>query len=199
MEENMTDLALVFIVSAVVIGVLFVLSGIRVLPAHECGIVFRSGLKVRAVHAGWNWIIPGIEQLRKVDLRPMNILLEQENIITRDSIGLKIDALFWYRIVDPERAILSVADYRKMLRTIALTSLRIVVGHEVMDEALKRRDSLSREMQKLIDDRAEPFGIQIEAVEIKNMEIPVVLQRALERKAEAERKLAEFRQGTRNS
>jgi regulator of protease activity HflC (stomatin/prohibitin superfamily) len=195
----MTDLALVLIISAVVLGALFVLSGIKTVAGYECGIVFRSSRVNRTVNPGLTWIIPGVERLLKVDLRPTNLLFEQETMVTRDSIVVKIDGLLRYRIVDPERAILSVGDHRKALHSFVMTRLRGMVGSETMDDVLKKRDSIRQEVQKLAEDRSETWGIKIEAIEIKSMEIPAAIQSALEHLAEAEQKLAELKQSRENS
>ena len=167
--------------------ILFIFSGMRIVQEYERGIVFRLGRVVRNIGAGLNWIIPGIEQLRKVDIRTMTVPIERQETITKDSVTVKIDAVLWYRIVSPARAILSVADYRNAVHQMALTSLRNIVGQHVLDEVLKERDSINRTLQKLVDDATEPWGIKVEAVEMKDVEIPVSMQRAMAREAEAMR------------
>lgn len=183
----MTEFAWLCIVPAVAVIVLFILSGFRIVQEYERGIVFRLGKVTRNINAGLNWIIPGIEQLRKVDIRTMTVPIERQETITRDSVTVKIDAVLWYRIISPARAILSVADYRNAVHQIALTTLRNIVGQHVLDEVLKERDSINHTLQKLVDDGTEPWGIKIEAVEMKDVEIPVSMQRAMAREAEATR------------
>lgn len=167
--------------------ILFALSGLRIIQEYERGIVFRLGRVVRNVGAGLNWVFPGIEQLRKVDIRTMTVPIERQETITRDSVTVKIDAVLWYRIVSPARAILSVADYRNAVHQMALTTLRNIVGQHLLDEVLKERDGINHKLQKLVDDGTEPWGIKVEAVEMKDVEIPVSLQRAMAREAEATR------------
>lgn len=172
---------------AVPVILLFIFSGFRIVQEYERGIVFRLGRVVRNINPALNWIIPGIEQLRKVDIRTMTVPIERQEIITKDSVTVKIDAVLWYRIVSPARAILSVADYRNAVHQVALTTLRNIVGQHVLDEVLKERDSINHTLQKIVDDATEPWGIKVEAVEMKDVEIPVSMQRAMAREAEAMR------------
>ncbi len=172
---------------AVVAIVLFVFSGFRIVQEYERGIVFRLGRVVRNINQGLNWIIPGIEQLRKVDIRTMTVPIERQETITKDSVTVKIDAVLWYRIVSPARAILSVADYRNAVHQMALTSLRNIIGQHVLDEVLKERDNINVILQKLVDNATESWGIKVEAVEMKDVEIPVSMQRAMAQEAEAVR------------
>lgn len=165
--------------------VIFVFSGLRIVQEYERGIVFRLGRVVRNVNAGLNWIFPGIEQLRKVDIRTITVPIERQETITKDSVSVKIDAVLWYRIVSPARAILSVADYRNAVHQMALTSLRNIVGQHMLDEVLKERDTINHTLQKLVDDATEPWGIKVETVEMKDVEIPVSMQRAMAQEAEA--------------
>ncbi len=167
--------------------VLFIFSGFRIVQEYERGIVFRLGRVVRNVNQGLNWVFPGIEQLRKVDIRTMTVPIERQETITRDSVTVKIDAVLWYRIISPARAILSVADYRNAVHQMALTTLRNIVGQHVLDEVLKERDSINHTLQKIVDDGTEPWGIKVEAVEMKDVEIPESMQRAMAREAEATR------------
>jgi regulator of protease activity HflC (stomatin/prohibitin superfamily) len=186
-EENMIDLGW-FCVGALGIAViLFIFSGFRIIQEYERGIVFRLGKVNRNLNAGLNWIIPGIEQLRKVDIRTMTVPIERQETITRDSVTVKIDAVLWYRIVSPARAILSVENYRNAVHQMALTTLRNIVGQHGLDDVLKERDAINHKLQKLVDDGTEPWGIKVEAVEMKDVEIPVSMQRAMAREAEATR------------
>lgn len=173
--------------TAILVFLLFIFSGLRIVQEYERGIVFRLGRVVRNINAGLNWIFPGIEQLRKVDIRTMTVPIERQETITKDSVTVKIDAVLWYRIVSPARAILSVADYRNAVHQVALTTLRNIVGQHALDEVLKERDGINHTLQKIVDDATEPWGIKVEAVEMKDVEIPVSMQRAMAREAEAMR------------
>lgn len=183
----MIDFGWFCIGTAAIFLVLFILSGLRVIQEYERAIVFRLGRVVRNLNPGLNWIFPGIEQLRKVDIRTMTVPIERQETITRDSVTVKIDAVLWYRIVSPARAILSVADYRNAVHQMALTTLRNIVGQHVLDEVLKERDSINQTLQKLVDDATESWGIKVESVEMKDVEIPESMQRAMAREAEAMR------------
>jgi regulator of protease activity HflC (stomatin/prohibitin superfamily) len=172
---------------AAIFAALFIFSGFRIVQEYERGIVFRLGRVVRNIGAGLNWIFPGLEQLRKVDIRTMTVPIERQETITRDSVTVKIDAVLWYRIVSPARAILSVADYRNAVHQMALTTLRNIIGQHDLDEVLKERDNINHTLQKIVDDATEPWGIKVESVEMKDVEIPVSMQRAMAREAEAVR------------
>jgi regulator of protease activity HflC (stomatin/prohibitin superfamily) len=187
MEERMSDFSWFCGGILVVAILLLIFSGLRIIQEYERGIVFRLGRVVRNIGAGLNCIIPGIEQLRKVDIRTMTVPIERQETITKDSVTVKIDAVLWYRIISPARAILSVADYRNAVHQVALTSLRNIVGQHVLDEVLKERDSINHTLQRLVDDATEPWGVKVEAVEMKDVEIPVSMQRAMAREAEAMR------------
>lgn len=183
----MFDLTWLCVGAAITTALLFIFSGFRIVQEYERGIVFRLGRVVRNINAGLNWVFPGIEQLRKVDIRTMTVPIERQETITKDSVTVKIDAVLWYRIVSPARAILSVADYRNAVHQMALTALRNIIGQHVLDEVLKERDSINHTLQKLVDDATEPWGIKVEAVEMKDVEIPVSMQRAMAQEAEAMR------------
>ncbi len=177
-----------FCIGTFVIGlILFGFAGLKIVQEYERGIVFRLGRMVRNVGAGLNWVFPGIEQLRIVDIRTMTVSIERQETITKDSVSVKIDAVLWYRIVSPARAILSVADYRNAVHQMALTALRNIVGQHVLDEVLKERDTINHTLQKIVDDATEQWGIKVEAVEMKDVEMPVAMQRAMAREAEAMR------------
>lgn len=183
----MIDLSWVCVGIVGIGAILFIFSGFRIVQEYERGIVFRLGRVVRNINAGLNWVFPGIEQLRKVDIRTMTVPIERQETITKDSVTVKIDAVLWYRVVSPARAILSVADYRNAVHQMALTTLRNIIGQHVLDEVLKERDSINHTLQKIVDDATEPWGIKVEAVEMKDVEIPASMQRVMAREAEATR------------
>ncbi|HNB50909.1 MAG TPA: SPFH domain-containing protein [Anaerolineales bacterium] len=167
--------------------VLWFLSGLRVAQEYERAIVFRLGRYSKVKGPGLYWNLPWLEWQKKVDIRTMTVAVERQETITKDSVSVKIDAVLWYRIVNPAKAIISVADYRSAVHQIALTSLRNIVGQHVLDEVLKERDTINHTLQKLVDAATEPWGIQVEAVEMKDVEIPSTMQRAMAQEAEAMR------------
>jgi regulator of protease activity HflC (stomatin/prohibitin superfamily) len=133
------------------------------------------------------WLFPGVEQQRKVDIRTITLAVERQETITKDSVTVKVDAVVWFRIVNPARSIISVADYRVAVYQVALTSLRNIIGQHVLDEVLKERDTINHTLQKIVDVATEPWGIKVEMVEMKDIEIPVTMQRAMAQEAEAMR------------
>lgn len=169
----------------VILGV--VLPGIRVAQEYERSVIFRLGRFVGIRGPGPYVLVPLFETQRKVDIRTMTVAVERQETITKDSVSVKIDAVVWYRITNPTKAIISVADYRNAVHQVALTSLRNIIGQHVLDEVLKERDLINHTLQKMVDKATEPWGIQIEAVEMKDVEIPVTMQRAMAQEAEAVR------------
>jgi regulator of protease activity HflC (stomatin/prohibitin superfamily) len=167
--------------------ILFFISGLRVLQEYERSIVFRLGRYTRIAGPGLYWLFPLLEWQRKVDIRTVTVAVERQETITKDSVTVKIDAVVWYRIINPAKAIISVADYRNAVHQVALTSLRNIIGQHVLDEVLKERDTINRTLQSMVDASTEPWGIKIEAVEMKDVEIPTTMQRAMAQEAEAVR------------
>jgi len=173
-------------IALLVLGML-ALSGVRVAQEYERAIVFRLGRYQRIAGPGMYWIFPAAEWQRKVDVRTVTVAVERQETITEDSVTVKIDAVVWYRIVNPAKAVLSIADYRMAVHQVALTSLRNIIGQHVLDEVLKERDAINRTLQSMVDVATEPWGIKIEMVEMKDVEIPISMQRAMAQEAEAVR------------
>ena len=164
-----------------------VLLGLRIAQEYQRGVIFRLGRYVATRGPGLYWNIPLIERQVKVDIRTNTVLVESQETITKDSVTIKVDAVLWYRIVNPSRAIVSVASYRNAVYQVAATTLRNIIGQHVLDEVLKERDAINAALRKIVDDATEPWGIQIEMVELKDVEIPEAMQRAMAREAEAVR------------
>lgn len=167
--------------------VLWFISGLRIAQEYERSVVFRLGRYLRVKGPGLYWNVPWLEWQKKVDIRTMTVAVERQETITKDSVSVKIDAVLWYRIVSPSKAIISVADYHAAVHQVALTSLRNIIGQHVLDEVLKERDAINHTLQKIVDAATEPWGIQVEAVEMKDVEIPTSMQRAMAQEAEAMR------------
>ena len=169
----------------VIIVVVFILLGFRIAQEYERAIVFRLG-RFRAVKGpGLYWIIPLIEWQRTIDMRTKTVDLEQQETITKDSVTIKVNAVLWFRVTDPEKAIIKVADFNKAVYQFSVTALRNIIGQHQLDEVLKEREQINSTLQKIVDATTEPWGIKIEMVEMKDVEIPEAMQRAMAREAEA--------------
>jgi regulator of protease activity HflC (stomatin/prohibitin superfamily) len=174
-----------FLIGAAVLAV--VVSGIRVAQEYERGVVFRLGRYEATRGPGLYWNMPVFERQRKIDLRTRTVNVEQQETITSDSVTIRVNAVLWFRVTDPQRAVIAVADYRSAVYQVALTSLRNVIGQHDLDEVLRSRDQINSQLAKLVDRATEPWGVQVEAVEMKDVEIPEAMQRAMAREAEAMR------------
>jgi regulator of protease activity HflC (stomatin/prohibitin superfamily) len=174
----------IFVVLVVVAGI----SGLRVANEYERAVVFRLGRLMGTRGPGLYWIIPfGIETQRKVDLRTMTVDMESQESITKDSVTVKVNAVVWLKIVDPVKSVISVANYYAASYQVALTSLRNIIGQHVLDEVLKERDKINESLQAVVDAATEPWGVKVEMVEMKDVEIPISMQRAMAQEAQAMR------------
>lgn len=173
----------------ILIGVALVLAvtGLRIAQEYERALVFRLGRFVGIRGPGLFIIIPFIERSQLVDIRTRTVDLEQQETITKDSVTIKVNAVLWFRVVDPKQAILHVANYTQAVYQFSVTTLRNIIGQHQLDEVLKEREEINALLQKIVDDTTEPWGIKIEMVEMKDVEIPVSMQRAMAREAEAVR------------
>jgi regulator of protease activity HflC (stomatin/prohibitin superfamily) len=178
-----------FIFVVVVAALIFIaITGLRVANEYERAVVFRLGRMVGTRGPGLYWLIPlGIEQQRKVDLRTLTIDVESQESITKDSVTVKVNAVVWMKIVDPVRSVVSVANYYAASYQVALTSLRNIIGQHYLDEVLKERDKINNALQLVVDQATEPWGVKVEMVEMKDVEIPVQMQRAMAQEAQATR------------
>jgi len=163
------------------------LSGIRVAQEYQRAVVFRVGRFHSIRGPGLYYNLPLLEWQRKVDMRTVTVNVEPQESITKDSVTVKVNAVLWYRVTEPFKAVLEVADFRAAVYQTSLTSLRNVIGQHVLDEVLKERDQINAKLKKLVDESTEPWGVQIESVEMKDVEIPTAMQRAMAREAEAMR------------
>jgi len=170
-------------ISIVIIGLL--LSGFRIAQEYQRAVVFRLGRFQSVRGPGLYWIIPFIERQQKVDIRTKTVDLEQQETITKDSVTIKVNAVLWFKITSPEDAIIKVADYNKAVYQFSVTALRNIIGQHSLDEVLREREQINGTLQKIVDTTTEPWGIKIEMVEMKDVEIPEAMQRAMAREAEA--------------
>src|SRR5438270_8139748 len=165
----------------------FFLSGLRVAQEYQRAIVFRLGRCHSVRGPGLYYNLPILEWQRQVDMRTITVNVEPQETITKDSVTIKVNAVLWYRVVEPPKAILEVADFRSAVYQIALTSLRNIIGQHLLDEVLKERDQINGQLRTIVDQATDPLGVQIEMVEMKDVEIPQAMQRAMAREAEAVR------------
>lgn len=165
--------------------VLILLSGLRIAQEYQRAIVFRLGRFIGIKGPGLYWLIPFIDQQQRVDMRTKTVDLEQQETITKDSVTIKVNAVLWFRITSPEAAIIKVADYNKAVYQFSVTALRNIIGQHSLDEVLKGREQINATLQRIVDTTTEPWGIKIEMVEMKDVEIPEAMQRAMAREAEA--------------
>src|SRR5436305_6312256 len=166
-------------------AVVVALAGIRVAQEYQRAVVFRVGRFHSVRGPGLYWNMPIFEWQRKVDMRTVTVNVEPQETITKDSVTSKVNAVLWYRVTEPFKAILEVADFRSAVYQVALTSLRNIIGQHALDEVLKERDKINAQLRVIVDQATDPWGAQVEMVEMKDVEIPQVMQRAMAREAEA--------------
>jgi regulator of protease activity HflC (stomatin/prohibitin superfamily) len=166
---------------------LLALSGIRVAQEYERAVVFRLGRYMGIRGPGLYYNLPILEWQRKIDMRTFTVDVERQEAITKDSVTVKVNAVLWYRVVEPDKAILEVENYRSAVYQVALTTLRNIIGQHVLDEVLKERDKINDQLRALVDRDTDPWGVKVEMVEMKDVEIPQAMQRAMAREAEAMR------------
>jgi regulator of protease activity HflC (stomatin/prohibitin superfamily) len=176
-------------IAAVVVIVLFLLSSaIRVAREYERGVIFRLGrLKSPPKGPGLFLLIPIIDKMVRVDLRTVTLNVPPQEVITKDNVPVRVNAVAYFRILDPEKAIVQVENFMVATSQIAQTTLRSVLGQHVLDELLSERDKINTILQQIIDEATSPWGIKVSIVEVKDVEIPGGMQRAMARQAEAER------------
>ncbi|HEX6665415.1 MAG TPA: slipin family protein [Solirubrobacterales bacterium] len=162
-------------------------TSIRVLREYERGVIFRLGRLIAQKGPGLILLIPMIDRMVKVDLRTVTLNIPPQEVITRDNVPCRVNAVAYFRVVDPNRAVVEVENYLLATSQISQTALRSVLGKAELDQLLADRERLNEELQKIIDESTEPWGVKVTAVEIKDVEIPEQMQRAMARQAEAER------------
>jgi len=169
----------------VLLALLFV--GFRVLAEYERGVIFRLGRFNGVKTAGLKWIIPGIDRLVRVSLREIVMDVPSQEVITRDNVSVKVNAVLYFRVLHPEKAVIQVENYLYGTSQLAQTTLRSVCGQAELDELLADRERINQKLQEIIDLQTEPWGVKVRAVEVKQIDLPVEMQRAMARQAEAER------------
>lgn len=184
-------MALSSILILLVFVLLFAKQIFKVLPEYERGVIFRLGRLSRGLVGGNGpglvILLPFIDRLVRVSLRTVAFDVPPQDVITKDNISVKVNAVIYFRVVDPDRAITQVEDYFSATSMMAQTTLRSVLGQSQLDELLAKREEINASLQRLIDQQTEPWGVKVTAVEIKNVDLPQEMQRAIARQAEAER------------
>jgi len=175
------------IVVLVFFALIVVGSSVRVLREYERGVIFRLGRLIAQKGPGLILLIPMIDRIVKVDLRTVTLNIPPQEVITRDNVPASVNAVAYFRVIDPRKAIVEVENYLLATSQISQTALRSVLGKAEFDQLLSERERLNEELQGIIDESTEPWGVKVTAVEIKDVEIPEQMQRAIARQAEAER------------
>ncbi len=176
-----------WLVTAFVLGAIILPLAIRILREYERGVVFRLGKLLRAKGPGLIFLIPIVDRMVRVDLRVVTIDVPRQEMMTRDNVPVTVDAVLYFRVIDPEAAIIRVEDFLKATSLIAQTTLRSVVGQSELDELLAQRDRINHTLQEIIDRQTDPWGIKVTAVEVKDVVLPETMRRAMARQAEIER------------
>jgi regulator of protease activity HflC (stomatin/prohibitin superfamily) len=179
--------ALVVLAAVVVIGLLIAASAIRILREYERGVVFRLGRLIALKGPGLRFLIPFVDQMVRVDLRTVTLNVPPQEVITRDNVTVRVNAVAYFRVMDPDKAITEIENYLVATSQIAQTTLRSVLGKAELDALLSERETLNAELQTIIDDQTEPWGIKVSTVEVKDVELPQDMQRAIALQAQAER------------
>ena len=171
----------------VVLGTILLSQAIRILREYERGVVFRLGKLLRAKGPGLILFIPIVDRMVKVDLRVVTINVPQQEMMTRDNVPVTVDAVVYFRVLDPEAAIIKVENFLKATSLIAQTTLRSVIGQAELDELLSQRERINQRLQEIIDRQTEPWGVKVTAVEVKDVMLPDTMKRAMAGQAETER------------
>ena len=171
----------------IVVGVAVLLSGLKVLNEYERAVVFRLGRLTPFRGPGIIFVIPIIERAVRIDLRVVTLDIAPQDVITRDNVSIKVSAVLYFRVLDPSRAVTEVANYLFATTQLAQTTLRSVGGQTELDELLAQRDKLNARIQEIVDAQTEPWGVKVTLVELKNIDLPQDMQRAIAAQAEAER------------
>jgi regulator of protease activity HflC (stomatin/prohibitin superfamily) len=182
MAAALVVLAVVVIFVAILLG-----ASVRVLREYERGVIFRLGRLIAQKGPGLILLIPLVDRMVKVDLRTVTLNIPPQEVITRDNVPAGVNAVAYFRVIDSQKAIVEVENYLLATSQISQTALRSVLGKAEFDQLLSERERLNEELQKIIDESTEPWGVKVTAVEIKDVEIPEQMQRAIARQAEAER------------
>jgi regulator of protease activity HflC (stomatin/prohibitin superfamily) len=180
-------MSLITPVAILVLVILFLSAAIRILNEYERGVIFRLGRVINAKGPGLIILIPVIDKIVKVSLRLVAMDVDPQDVITRDNVSVKVNAVIYFRVIDPTKAIVEVENYTYAMSQLAQTTLRSVCGQAELDELLSEREKINSELQEILDTHTDPWGIKVATVELKHIDLPQEMQRAMARQAEAER------------
>jgi regulator of protease activity HflC (stomatin/prohibitin superfamily) len=171
------------------LALLFLLfaSGVRIVTEYQNGVVFRLGRFVGIKRAGFRWLIPVVERMVIIDMRTVARDVPPQDVITKDNVSVKVNAVVYFRVIQADKAVLQVEDYLYATSQLAQTTLRAILGQVELDELLSQRDRVNRDIQLVLDSHTDPWGIKVSNVEVKHIDLPAEMQRAIARQAEAER------------
>lgn len=175
------------IVTILVIFLALLASAIRILREYERGVIFRLGRLIGAKGPGLILLIPFIDRMVKVSLRTVVMDVPPQDVITRDNVSVQVNAVVYFRVIDPEKAVVEVENYLFATSQLSQTTLRSIVGQVELDELLAQREKINKELQQIIDKHSDPWGVKVSLVEIKHIDLPIEMKRAMARQAEAER------------
>jgi len=178
---------LVGIAVAIALVVMVIGSAVRILLEYERGVVFRLGRYAGVKGPGLRFIIPIVDRLYKVSLRTVAMDVPPQDVITKDNVSMKVNAVVYFRVVEADKALIEIENYNYATSQLAQTTLRSVLGQSELDELLTHRDKINQELQKILDRQTDAWGVKVSNVEVKHIDLPVEMQRAMARQAEAER------------
>jgi regulator of protease activity HflC (stomatin/prohibitin superfamily) len=170
-----------------VVGSTLIASIIKILPEYERGVIFRLGRLLGVKGPGLIILIPGVDRLVRVDLRTVTMDVPPQEVITRDNVPVTVDAVIYFRVIDPENSVIAIQDFIFGTAQIARTTLRSVLGQADLDELLSKREQLNLRIQSIVDENTDPWGVKVTAVEVKDVQLPELMKRAMAKQAEAER------------
>ena len=185
MEGLITNLPIYIVATLVLLWLLR--TSLRIVKEYERGVIFRLGRVTGVKGPGLFWLIPLVDQMRPVDLRVVTLDVPTQEAITKDNVTVKVNAVCYFRVLNPEAAVVNIANFLLATQQIAQTTLRSVLGQSELDELLSERDQINLQLQQIIDEQTEPWGVKVSVVEVKDVELPQSMQRAMARQAEAER------------
>ena len=175
------------LLTVLLIAIFILANAIRILREYERGIIFRLGRLIGSKGPGLILLIPIVDRMVKVSLRVITMDVPPQDIITRDNVSVKVNAVIYFRVIDPSKAIVAVEDFLYATSMISQTTLRSVLGQVELDDLLANREKINKQLQEIIDTQTEPWGIKVTMVEVKNVDLPQEMQRAIAKQAEAER------------
>ncbi len=172
---------------AVVVGLLLLVSGIKILTEYERGVIFRLGRLLGVKGPGIIYVIPFIDKIQKIELRTITMDVPPQDVITKDNVTIKVNAVVYFKVMAPDKAIVNVENYLYATSQLAQTTLRSVLGEAEMDELLAHRELVNAKLQAILDKETDPWGVKVSKVEVKHIDLPKEMQRAMAKQAEAER------------